>query len=110
MMSDMKRISLAALLAALFLAAACSVPPFTLPQPPSAPAWPQVPVTELPLFSWFYGPFSALMWVLMLFVYMLPTIVAAARRSRHLLLVLLLNVLLGWSFVGWIVALVLALI
>jgi Superinfection immunity protein/zinc-ribbon domain len=38
--------------------------------------------------------------------YFLPTIVAAARNKRNLLGIFLVNFLLGWSVIGWIVALV----
>lgn len=38
--------------------------------------------------------------------YMLPTIVAVVNRHRHDLSVGLLNVLLGWTGIGWIIALV----
>jgi len=36
----------------------------------------------------------------------LPTIVAAMRNSRHLLAIFLINLLLSWTGIGWIVALV----
>lgn len=40
--------------------------------------------------------------------YFLPTIIAVAGRRRNAVLVAIVNTLLGWSFVGWIVALVMA--
>ena len=43
------------------------------------------------------------------FVYFLPTIVGAARGVGRMSVVFLVNLLFGWSLVGWIVALVLAL-
>jgi RsiW-degrading membrane proteinase PrsW (M82 family) len=47
--------------------------------------------------------------LLMLFVlYLLPTIVAIKRNSPHTLAVVIVNFLFGFTFVGWIVALVLA--
>lgn len=41
--------------------------------------------------------------------YFLPTIIAAMQHRTNLAVVAIVNLLLGWSFVGWIVALVLAL-
>jgi hypothetical protein len=38
--------------------------------------------------------------------YFLPTIVAFARSKRDLLAIFLLNFFLGWSVVGWVIALV----
>jgi hypothetical protein len=39
-------------------------------------------------------------------IYLLPTIIAAARSKRDLLSIFLLNFSLGWTAIGWIVALV----
>ena len=39
-------------------------------------------------------------------LYLLPTIVAVARGKKNILGIVLVNILLGWTFVGWIVALV----
>lgn len=41
-------------------------------------------------------------------MYFLPTIIAVVGRRRNAVLVAVVNTLLGWSFVGWIVALVMA--
>lgn len=41
-----------------------------------------------------------------LVMYFLPTIIAAARSKRDTLAIFLLNFFLGWSVIGWIVALV----
>jgi len=46
----------------------------------------------------FFGFFTAL--------YFLPTIIAAIRSKRDTLAIFLLNLFLGWSVIGWIVALV----
>lgn len=43
-------------------------------------------------------------------VYFIPTIVGAARRTRSLVGIVLLNIFLGWTFVGWIGALVWSLV
>jgi hypothetical protein len=39
-------------------------------------------------------------------VYLLPTIVAALRHAKSMVGIVLLNVLLGWTFIGWIIALI----
>ena len=39
-------------------------------------------------------------------MYFLPTIVAAIRSKRDLLAIFLLNLFLGWSVIGWIVAMI----
>ena len=41
-------------------------------------------------------------------LYFAPTIVAFLRHSKQRLPVLVLNTLLGWTFVGWVVSLVMA--
>lgn len=38
--------------------------------------------------------------------YFLPTTIGAVRRKRNLVPILLLNLLLGWSIIGWIIALI----
>ena len=43
-----------------------------------------------------------------LLIYFLPTIVALSRRKTNRTAIFLLNLLLGWTFVGWVVALVMA--
>ena len=40
------------------------------------------------------------------FTYFLPSIIALARSKRDLLAIFLLNFFLGWSVIGWVVALV----
>jgi hypothetical protein len=52
-------------------------------------------------FLFFVLPFLAL--------HFLPTIIAAARHARNLPWILLLNLLLSWTIVGWLVALIWAL-
>jgi hypothetical protein len=41
-------------------------------------------------------------------LYFLPSIIATGRHAPHWLTVFLLNLLLGWSFIGWVVAMVMA--
>jgi hypothetical protein len=54
------------------------------------------------LLSAFFFPFFGFGFVL----YFLPAIIAAVRSKRDTLAIFLLNLFLGWTFVGWIVALV----
>jgi hypothetical protein len=51
------------------------------------------------LFPFFIAPFGLLL-------YFLPTILAMVRRHHNVLGVFLLNFFLGWSVIGWIIALV----
>lgn len=39
-------------------------------------------------------------------VYFLPTIIAFVRQKRNGVAIAVLNLLLGWTFIGWVVALV----
>jgi hypothetical protein len=43
------------------------------------------------------------------FLYFTPSIVALARNKRDTLLIFLLNLFLGWTAIGWIIALLWAL-
>jgi hypothetical protein len=48
-----------------------------------------------------------LIFALFLFgVYFVPTIIAVARRRHNTLAIFILNFFLGWSLVGWVIALV----
>jgi hypothetical protein len=42
--------------------------------------------------------------VLFLFFYFLPAVIAHARRHRHIAAITLLNLLLGWTGLGWVLA------
>ncbi len=42
-------------------------------------------------------------------LYFLPTIIAFARSKRDAVSILVLNLLLGWTAIGWVIALVWAL-
>lgn len=39
-------------------------------------------------------------------LYFLPTIIAGVRKKRNLISIGLLNLLLGWTVIGWIIALI----
>jgi hypothetical protein len=47
-------------------------------------------------------------WILIVsfVLYFLPTMIAVARGHRNALPIFILNLFLGWTFLGWIVALV----
>jgi T4 superinfection immunity protein len=53
-------------------------------------------------FPFLFGPFFGFGFV----IYFLPTIVALVRHKRNTLPVFLLNLFLGWTLIGWIIALV----
>lgn len=47
------------------------------------------------------------MWLVILIVlYMLPTIVATRRKKKNVSAITMLNLFLGWTFIGWVIALV----
>jgi len=52
-------------------------------------------------FPFLFGPFFGFGFV----IYFLPTIVALVRHKRNVVSILLLNLFLGWTLIGWIVAL-----
>ncbi len=54
------------------------------------------------LAAFFFFPFFGFGFVF----YFLPSIIALARSKRDTLAIFLLNFFLGWSVIGWIVALV----
>lgn len=41
-----------------------------------------------------------------LLVYFLPAIIAAIKKKRNLAAIIILNILTGWTFIGWIIALI----
>jgi hypothetical protein len=51
------------------------------------------------------------MWLLIFLpLYFIPSIIARFRHKRNVAAIFALNLLLGWTFIGWVVALVWALI
>jgi Superinfection immunity protein len=48
--------------------------------------------------------------MLILFFYFLPTMVAASPGHRNISAIFVLNLFLGWTFVGWVAALMWAVI
>ena len=63
------------------------------------------PDSPSPWFPGSYLPFG----LISLALYLLPTIIVLARRKKNVLGPILVNVLLGWTVIGWIVALIWAL-
>ena len=49
---------------------------------------------------------SLLLWLIMLGIYLIPTLVARCQEHHQLYAIGALNLLLGWTLVGWIGALV----
>lgn len=47
---------------------------------------------------------------LVIFVYLLPSFVALQRKHANTTAICVLNILIGWSFIGWVAALVWALV
>ena len=41
-------------------------------------------------------------------VYLIPTIIALIRRQSNMVAIILIDILAGWTLVGWIIALVLS--
>ncbi|HAH20158.1 MAG TPA: superinfection immunity protein [Candidatus Omnitrophica bacterium] len=41
-----------------------------------------------------------------LFLYFFPSVIAGLRRNKNTLAIFLLNFLLGWTVIGWVIALV----
>jgi hypothetical protein len=55
--------------------------------------------------GWFWGLGWGVMFLL-LFPYFLPTIIAVLRRKSSAIGIFFLNLFLGWTFIGWIGALI----
>ena len=57
------------------------------------------------------GPLELGLILLVIFIipiYFIPTIIVLARHADNRLMVFLINLFLGWSFIGWVVALALS--
>lgn len=44
--------------------------------------------------------------IIFLAIYIIPTIVANIRKHSQKTQILILNIFLGWSFIGWVIALI----
>lgn len=49
---------------------------------------------------------DVLIWTVLLFLYFLPTFIANERRHHQGAAIFVLNLLLGWTAIGWIAALI----
>jgi hypothetical protein len=49
---------------------------------------------------------GAVMIIIFLLIYFIPAIVAGARGHRQSLAIFMLNLLLGWTCLGWVAAIV----
>ena len=59
------------------------------------------------MFHFFFSSFFGIIWFLIsLAIYFLPTIIAVLKNRTNTLAIGLLNFFLGWTFIGWVVALV----
>ena len=59
------------------------------------------------------GPWEIGLILLLLFglpIYFVPTIIAAIRQTRNLVAIIVVNLLSGWTFLGWVVSLVWAIV
>ena len=43
-------------------------------------------------------------------IYLIPTIIAICRKAHYSAAAITINILLGWTFLGWVLALVLSLL
>ena len=92
----MKKLLILLILLGIILLAGCWAPPIGWGMP------------HMP--NWMWSPFGFIGGLIGLALYFLPTIIAVARKKSNLLLIVLLNVFLGWTVIGWVVALILALV
>jgi hypothetical protein len=53
-----------------------------------------------------FGPWEIILTLVSLVIYFIPTIIAIIRHARNAVGIVVLNILGGWTFVGWIIALV----
>lgn len=62
-------------------------------------------------FHWFFASTIGIIgFIISLVIYFVPTIVAALRHHRNTLAIFLVNLFFGWTFIGWVGALVWAVI
>jgi len=54
------------------------------------------------------APWHVLILLPFIAIYLVPTVVALVRKPPHLTAAIVVNLFLGWTLIGWVVALVLA--
>lgn len=52
---------------------------------------------------------AAILWILLLWIYAMPLLFAWGRRHHQKAAITVVNIFLGWTFIGWVVALAWAL-
>ncbi len=61
----------------------------------------------MPVIDFYFSGFFGIIFLLFsLALYFLPTIIAIARKQPNAVAIFVLNFFLGWTFIGWVVALV----
>jgi len=65
-----------------------------------------VPVNERMVALYKFTLWMLALGILAFFLYFLPTIIARSRGHHNTMAVFVLNLFLGWTFVGWVVAMV----
>ena len=64
---------------------------------------------EMMLSTWNFGFPMVTMWLLMVIavaLYFMPTIVAGYRQHNSVFLILMLNIFIGWTMLGWLLLLI----
>lgn len=56
-----------------------------------------------------FGPILVITFLLIFVLYFIPTLIAILNKKKSKAAIIILNVLTGWSFIGWIIALIWAL-
>lgn len=51
---------------------------------------------------------SLILWVIVIYIYFLPWMTASSRKTRNVGSVAVINIFLGWTFLGWVIALAMA--
>ena len=44
--------------------------------------------------------------LILLLIYFIPTVIACYRKHGNMTAILLLNIFLGWTLIGWLIALI----
>ena len=61
-------------------------------------------------FPFRFGLWELIILLPLLLVYFVPTIIAVIRQTRNLVAIIVLNLLAGWTFLGWVASLVWAIV
>jgi len=64
---------------------------------------------EYSLFAEYLNPFSVFFgggFIVLSLIYFFPTMICLLRRHNNKISIFIVNILLGWTFIGWVVALV----